>query len=635
MSDSIPEAVKIVDMSLSNRCGNECVFCGDVRGELPIASTEQAARMLDEARRRGCDGLELSSKEFTLRPDAVELVRRARALGFRLIHLVTNGQAFAKDGKAAEFLDAGVNKLTISLHSDSAETEAAITGSRDGFKRKVAAVRNVLGCLEKRKGGCRFSINTVMTPMTAPRLDRVMDFVAGLGVERHNLFFPRIHPHMSRSFDAVVPRFSDLSAPLERGLDRGLARGGTYSVVDVPPCVLPKHAQSVCPRLKKDVLRGLDPVPPGAAPFDARREKVKGEPCRACPASSECEGVFGGYVERRGWSEFSPTAAGSAAPGEPRRVEVHLGTRCNNFCVFCMSSVDRDQKEDWAPAERVREELRHFYGKGCRAAGFLGGEPSVYPHIVECVAYARELGYERIALCTNGTRLSNPAFCARLVDAGLTRVTLSIHSHRPEIEDRLITGVPGNFARKLAAIGNLVALRRAGRLKDNVSLNPVLCGPTLKDMERYIAYFGDLGLDDVRFNYIWPYGSVRNDRAWVPSLKEAMPEILRVMLLNERRLGRHLSFGGIPRCALSLAGVSGRLADFLAEKYLDEAVFDPGNDVSMATDAGPKRFVWQEAKKNELKTKGPRCAGCRVRDRCEGVWKTYADLHGTGELSPL
>jgi len=326
-----------------------------------------------------------------------------------------------------------------------------------------------------------------------------------------------------------------------------------------------------------------------------------------------------------------------AAPGELRRIEVHLGTRCNNLCVFCMSGVNRDQKESWASLERVREELRHFYEKGCRAAGFLGGEPTVYPHIIESVAYARRLGYKRIALCTNATRLSDADFCRRLVEAGLTRATLSIHSHRPEVEDGLITGVAGNLERKIAAVKNLVALRREGHLKDNISLNPVLCRPTLMEMEGYIAFFGERGIDDIRFNYIWPQGIVQRDRAWIPSFREAMPEILRIMLLNEKRLRRHLSFGGVPRCALALVGVSGRLGDFLASKYLDESFFDPANDVSMATKRGPMqdRFVWQEVKRNLLKTLASQCAQCRQNSRCEGVWKSYADLYGFEELSPI
>lgn len=326
-----------------------------------------------------------------------------------------------------------------------------------------------------------------------------------------------------------------------------------------------------------------------------------------------------------------------SGPAAPRRVEVHLGTLCNNRCAFCMSGVNRDNKEPWADAERVREELRHFRAKGCRAAGFLGGEPSVYPHILDSVAYAKEIGYENISLCTNGTRLSDSAFCAELVKAGLTRVTLSVHSHRPEIEDGLITLVPGNLARKIAGLRNLTELRRRGFLHGGIALNPVLCRPTLMDMEAYIAFFGELGLDDIRFNYIWPQGDARGDRAWVPSFREAVPELVRIMLINEKRLRKHLTFGGVPRCALAPAKLSGKMREYLSDKYLDEAGFDPDNDVSLATRNGPlrDRFVWQEVKRDVLKTMGPQCGGCAQRARCEGVWRSYVELYGFDELSPL
>jgi len=302
-----------------------------------------------------------------------------------------------------------------------------------------------------------------------------------------------------------------------------------------------------------------------------------------------------------------------------------------------MSSVNRDLKEPWASLDRVKEELRHFYGEGCRTAGFLGGEPTAYPHIVDCVSYAKSLGYGQIVICTNGLRLCDAAFCRRLVRAGLTRATVSVHSHQPEIEDRLITRVPGALARKVRAVRNLVALRRQGLLPGDISLNPVLCRPTLRGMEEFILFFGGMGVDDVRFNYIWPHGEVKANPAWIPSFREAMPEIVRILLVNEKRLRKHLSFGGIPECALSLAGVSGRLMEFLASKYLDEAGFDPGNDVSMATRQGPMRdrFVWQQVKRDVLKTMGPDCGRCRHQSRCEGVWASYAQLYGFTELRPL
>lgn len=322
-----------------------------------------------------------------------------------------------------------------------------------------------------------------------------------------------------------------------------------------------------------------------------------------------------------------------------RRVEIHLGALCNNKCVFCVSAQARDDKDPWARFEFVKSELEHFRAQGCDAVGFLGGEPTVYPKIVECVAYARRLGYERIALCSNGMRFGDAAFTERLVEAGMTRVTISIHSHRPEVEDGLITLVPGNFARKVAGIRRLVELRARGRLKDNVSLNPVLCRPTMGEMAEYLAFFSGLGIDDVRFNYIWPEGDVGEDPSWIPSFREAMPHVVRLLLLNERTLKLRLSFGGVPKCVLRLPGASARLADYLRDKYLDEAVFDPDNDVSILTDGGPlgrvpQRFIWQERKKQELKRRAEGCARCRWRSRCEGVWRTYADLYGLSELAP-
>lgn len=301
--------LKVIGLALSNRCCNECIFCGVVRESVPVLSADQIASRLEECRRRGYTGIDISAKEFTLRPDALEILHRARGLGFEMIHLVTNGHVFASPARAARFLDSGITHLTLSLHSDSSGTEALITRNPTSFKHKVAAIANVLRHIDERRSGLLFSINTVITPLTAARLDRVMDFVANRGVRKHNLFFPRILGHMSRAFERTVPRFSEFSASLSRGLDQGIARGGDYSVLDVPPCILAKHVRSVCPRPSAEDLFNI----PGGAPgsetrADARHGKVKGPPCRSCPLSQGCEGVFAGYVRRRGWLEFAPPA---------------------------------------------------------------------------------------------------------------------------------------------------------------------------------------------------------------------------------------------------------------------------------------------------------------------------------------
>lgn len=313
-----------------------------------------------------------------------------------------------------------------------------------------------------------------------------------------------------------------------------------------------------------------------------------------------------------------------------RNLELNVGTLCNNRCRFC-SSGEVPGARRWLPLERAREEIRRHYEQGCRALGFLGGEPTVYPHLLDCIRFARSLGYQRVTLCSNGTRLSDAAFVESLLAAGVTRLTLSLHSQQAPVEDRL-TGVPGNWERKLRGLRLLLEHRAQGRIPHGVSLNPVLSRRTLDGMEGYIEFFRGLGVADIRFNYIWPISRAEHDRGMVPAYREAMPEILRILMLNEKRFQIHLSLGGVPRCMLRWGGVrlSGRLAAAIARKYLCEA-----EDLPTEVFANEERFNWQARKHDHYKTRAPACARCLYAPTCDGVWRTYAALYGLEELAAV
>ncbi|HXS99705.1 MAG TPA: radical SAM protein, partial [Elusimicrobiota bacterium] len=230
-------------------------------------------------------------------------------------------------------------------------------------------------------------------------------------------------------------------------------------------------------------------------------------------------------------------------------VEINPGRLCNNKCVFCMSGEERDDHEPWADPARMKAEISARYAEGARSLGFLGGEPTMYPHILDCMAHARDLGYQRIALCTNGMRLADPPFLAAALEAGLSRVTMSLHSHVPEIEERLV-GVPGILAKKLAALRGLLEARGRGAMVHGVSLNPVLCRPNAPRIEEYVRFFQAMGIGDIRFNYIWPESRVSNDKTVVPRFADVIPHVLRLILVNEKTLKMRLSFGGVPLCVL-------------------------------------------------------------------------------------
>ena len=311
-------------------------------------------------------------------------------------------------------------------------------------------------------------------------------------------------------------------------------------------------------------------------------------------------------------------------------VEINPGALCNARCVFCMSGFDRDRHGAWAPPEPLQAELLRFFSEGTRAVGFVGGEPTAYPHLLRSVAYAKRLGYERISIVTNGLRLADPAYARTLARAGATRFALSIHSHRAAVEERLV-GVPRVLERQCRAVRNLVALRRQGHVPDNVSLNPVLCRLNMKELKEYVRFFRELGIDDVRFNFIWPRARVRRDPRIVPSYREAVPWMLDALLDNARGPDAHLSFGNVPPSVLP--AFVHRRTDW-ARRYFGDSEMEKESSRHRPGAGGFERLDWLESEKGDFKKGLPACLGCRHRGACPGPWASYVELYGPEEFRP-
>lgn len=318
-------------------------------------------------------------------------------------------------------------------------------------------------------------------------------------------------------------------------------------------------------------------------------------------------------------------------PPKLKNVEINPGRLCNNKCIFCMSGEERDDHEPWADPARMKAEIEMRYKEGAQSLGFLGGEPSTYPHIVECMRFAKELGYIRIALCTNAVRLGNPDFLDQCIAAGLSRVTISVHSHIPSIEEFLV-GVPGILDRKIQAIDNLVERQKRGLLPHGVSLNPVFCRQNAPHAVEFVKFFMAHGVQDFRFNFIWPESRVLNDKTVIPTFTDVMPHVLNLILKNEREFRTHINFGAIPYCVLP-AFMHDNWP--LLNKYFNEEGNDLPTDVSfLRPDAvgTVERFNWQKRGHDDYRTKVEACKDCRFDPVCMGIYRSYLPLYGEGEF---
>jgi len=116
-----------VDLAITERCNQRCIFCyEDTRGgpgELTLAAVKQ---LVDEAARTH-DTVVLCGKEALLRPDILEVVAYAAGLGKHVVAF-TNGQVLARPGFVEALVGAGLGGVVISFHFP--DPEAFAQGAR-------------------------------------------------------------------------------------------------------------------------------------------------------------------------------------------------------------------------------------------------------------------------------------------------------------------------------------------------------------------------------------------------------------------------------------------------------------------------------------------------------------------------
>ena len=153
--------------------------------------------------------------------------------------------------------------------------------------------------------------------------------------------------------------------------------------------------------------------------------------------------------------------------------------------------------------EVVSEKLHDYYSRWYRSVGFLWGDISIHPKILEIIAVCKKLWFLSVNVISNGMKFDDPVFARKLVEAGVTRINFSIHSHLPEVEEYLIQ-VPGGLERKMKAIDNFNALYKEWLLKDAISVNIVLNSKNYKTIVETVLYFYlKKKINDIRVNFIW------------------------------------------------------------------------------------------------------------------------------------
>ncbi|MGD0721031.1 MAG: pyrroloquinoline quinone biosynthesis protein PqqE [Roseiarcus sp.] len=123
-----------------------------------------------------------------------------------------------------------------------------------------------------------------------------------------------------------------------------------------------------------------------------------------------------------------------------------LTHRCPLGCPYCSNPLALDPRADELDTQTWKRVLGEAAAAGVLHAHLSGGEPLARRDLGEIVAHCAAIGLYT-NLITSGIGMT-PAVMARLSDAGLDHVQLSIQDAEPVSADR-IAGYAGAFARKI------------------------------------------------------------------------------------------------------------------------------------------------------------------------------------------
>src|SRR3954449_6947039 len=229
-------------------------------------------------------------------------------------------------------------------------------------------------------------------------------------------------------------------------------------------------------------------------------------PARTSPTT--CGSCSGAWASA-GWWSMPPPEKGL----RPYTLVAELSYRCPLHCPYCSNPVDIGG--DRYRAELETEHWTRVFGEagalGVLQLALTGGEPMLRRDLDALVAAARDGGLYS-TLVTAGTLLTRER-AARLKEAGLDHVQVSIQSPDPEENDR----IAGNrsFEKKIAAA------RAARELGFPLTINCVLHRQNLDRIEEILQLTEELDAQRLELANTQYYGwAVVNQQALAPTREQ-------------------------------------------------------------------------------------------------------------------
>ncbi|MCK4539534.1 radical SAM protein [Candidatus Parcubacteria bacterium] len=286
-----------------------------------------------------------------------------------------------------------------------------------------------------------------------------------------------------------------------------------------------------------------------------------------------------------------------------KRIEIYLGWRCTNDCIFCVEEENRKSQKTTSLSE-VKAYLKNEAENGADHVTFLGGEPSIQEIFPETIKYAKEKGY-KICIATNGAAFVSESF-SRVFVPQIDEIIVSVHGHNNVLLDQ-ITQRKNSYSNIEKALKNIIMYFNGELLKTNT----VIMGLNYKYLLSIVESIFKLGIKEADLSVMDLYGSQNKEKIFkclgnLPVLAQIKKYLNEVFVYAQNR-DLNLLVNDIPLCYLG---------DFMTKSgnlYYDNRIKISNKGVRLDRAIVPPRSM----------VKAKECGGCRFYDLCPGFVSAY------------
>ncbi|MCX6744503.1 MAG: radical SAM protein [Candidatus Parcubacteria bacterium] len=184
--------------------------------------------------------------------------------------------------------------------------------------------------------------------------------------------------------------------------------------------------------------------------------------------------------------------------------------QCNNNCLFCLDKENR--KNYHLGLDEIDRNLALAQKGNYNKIVISGGDPTVHPDLFAILKLIGKYNFEKVQIISNGRMFADTKFTTNCIKLGVDEFTLSLHSHRFDIQDKLY-GKKGAGQQAQQGLANIIKISRLLKVPSIINIDIVINKQNVTGLLDTIKYYSEkYGVYEYDLLYPVPFGSAYDNK---------------------------------------------------------------------------------------------------------------------------